>query len=169
MTAQTATTARSRQEEDHAAPSDAATDATAARQRWMSVLARTPCATLEHEWSEKFGEESWTHLREPQIGMVMVRGRAGGAGQRFNLGEMTVTRCAVTLSDGTVGHSYVKGRDRTQAQYAALFDAVMLRDGSAATFIDDLAEFQAKAKHDHARKVAATKVDFFTLVRGEDE
>jgi len=98
--------------------------------------------------------------------MGMGDGRAGVAGQRFTVGEMTVTRCAVTLSDGTVGHSYVKGRDRVQAQYAALFDAIMLRDGSASDFIDELAETQAKAKRDHARKVAATKVDFFTLVRG---
>lgn len=159
----------------HAAPTEAPnqtkTDdaAIAARQHWMAVLARTDRATLEAEWCDKFGDMSWNHLREPQIGMVMVRGRAGGAGQRFNLGEMTVTRCAVTLSDGTVGHSYIKGRDRVQAQYAALFDAVMLRDHAANTFIDALAEKQAKAKRDHAHKVAATKVDFFTLVRGEDE
>jgi alpha-D-ribose 1-methylphosphonate 5-triphosphate synthase subunit PhnG len=143
--------------------------ATAARQRWMSVLARTPRTSLETKWAASYGDQKWSMLREPQIGMVMVRGRAGGAGQRFNLGEMTVTRCAVTLSDGTVGHSYVKGRDRLQAQYAALFDAIMLRDGSASDFIDDLASAQAEAKRDHARKVAATKVDFFTLVRGEDE
>jgi alpha-D-ribose 1-methylphosphonate 5-triphosphate synthase subunit PhnG len=92
-----------------------------------------------------------------------------GAGQRFNLGEMTVTRCAVTLSDGTVGHAYVKGRDRIQAQYAALFDAIMQRDDGASDFIDMLARQQAEAKREAARKVAATKVDFFTLVRGEDE
>ncbi|MEQ8390109.1 MAG: phosphonate C-P lyase system protein PhnG [Thalassospira sp.] len=166
MTVQTAPTDRPGQGQN---PSETVDAATVARQRWMSVLARTPRITLETQWSAQYGDENWTHLREPQIGMVMVRGRAGGAGQRFNLGEMTVTRCAVTLSDGTVGHSYVKGRDRVQAQYAALFDAIMLRDGSASNFIDDLAETQANAKRDHARKVAATKVDFFTLVRGEDE
>ena len=162
MTAQAAPTKAT----DHTRTDD---DAIAARQRWMAVLARTDQTTLKAEWTEKFGDISWKHLREPQIGMVMVRGRAGGAGQRFNLGEMTVTRCAVTLADGTVGHSYVKGRDRIQAQYAALFDAVMLRDQAASTFIDTLAEKQDAAKRDHARKVAATKVDFFTLVRGEDE
>ncbi|PKR57999.1 phosphonate C-P lyase system protein PhnG [Thalassospira lohafexi] len=144
-------------------------EAIQARQRWMAVLARTERSVLETEWSNKYGDIIWNNLREPQIGMVMVRGRAGGAGQRFNLGEMTVTRCAVTLSDGTVGHSYIKGRDRVQAQYAALFDAVMLRDGAASDFIDTLAQQQAAAKRAHAHKVAATKVDFFTLVRGEDE
>jgi len=169
MTAPTATTNRSEYAPDQTQNATRIDATTAARQRWMSVLARTPRTTLEAEWSKNHADENWTHLREPQIGMVMVRGRAGGAGQRFNLGEMTVTRCAVTLSDGTVGHSYVKGRDRLQAQYAALFDAVMLRDGAAAVFIDDLAELQANTKRDHARKVAATKVDFFTLVRGEDE
>jgi alpha-D-ribose 1-methylphosphonate 5-triphosphate synthase subunit PhnG len=166
MTAHPAPNARADQKHTADTPADSHI---AARQKWMSVLARTSRARLETEWSNHYSTESWSHLREPQIGMVMVRGRAGGAGQRFNLGEMTVTRCAVTLSDGTVGHSYVKGRDRIQAQYAALFDAVMLRDGSARDFIDTLATEQAAAKRDHARKVAATKVDFFTLVRGEDE
>ncbi len=166
MTAHPAPNVRTDQDRNADTPAD---PQITARQKWMAVLARTSRARLEAEWSENHGAESWNHLREPQIGMVMVRGRAGGAGQRFNLGEMTVTRCAVTLSDGTVGHSYVKGRDRVQAQYAALFDAVMLRDGSASDFIDTLAAEQAAEKRDHARKVAATKVDFFTLVRGEDE
>lgn len=166
MTAHPAPNAKTDQDQNASPPTDAKT---AARQKWMSVLARTPRKRLEAKWSDTYSAEKWTHLREPQIGMVMVRGRAGGAGQRFNLGEMTVTRCAVTLSDGTVGHSYVKGRDRVQAQYAALFDAIMLRDGSAETFINDLADEQAARKRKHARKVAATKVDFFTLVRGEDE
>ena len=171
MTAQTAQTAGPGQDHNPLNPpqTKAVDGVTAARQRWMSVLARTPRTVLETKWADTYSDVKWSHLREPQIGMVMVRGRAGGAGQRFNLGEMTVTRCAVTLSDGTVGHSYVKGRDRLQAQYAALFDAIMLRDGSACDFIDDLATAQANAKHEHARKVAATKVDFFTLVSGEDE
>ena len=171
MTAHTARTDGPAQDHNplHQNQTEPVDQATAARQRWMSVLARTPRATLESEWTTRYGDQNWSLLREPQIGMVMVRGRAGGAGQRFNLGEMTVTRCAVTLSDGTVGHSYVKGRDRLQAQYAALFDVIMLRDGSAGDFIDDLASAQADAKRDHARKVAATKVDFCTLVRGEDE
>tara|TARA_R110000868_G_scaffold265504_2_gene524375 strand:+ start:9077 stop:9604 length:528 start_codon:yes stop_codon:yes gene_type:complete len=143
--------------------------ATAARKYWMSILARTDCNTLATHWQGNYADVAWQTLRAPQIGMVMVRGRAGGAGQRFNLGEMTVTRCSVTLADGTIGHAYVKGRDRTQAEYAALFDAVMLRDGAAQSFIDDLAQKQAVVKRDHARKIAATKVDFFTLVRGEDE
>ncbi|WP_339781755.1 phosphonate C-P lyase system protein PhnG [uncultured Thalassospira sp.] len=165
MTAQTAPDVPA-QAKDQKSNADVATSA---RQRWMAILARTDRATLEAEWRAKFGDIAWSHLREPQIGMVMVRGRAGGAGQRFNLGEMTVTRCAVTLADGTVGHAYVKGRDRFQAQYAALFDAIMLRDQASSAFIDGLADQQAAAKRDHARKVAATKVDFFTLVRGENQ
>jgi alpha-D-ribose 1-methylphosphonate 5-triphosphate synthase subunit PhnG len=171
MTAQTAQTDGPAQDHKplHQNQTEPVDQATAARQHWMSVLARTPRTTLETKWATTYGDQKWSLLREPQIGMVMVRGRAGGAGQRFNLGEMTVTRCAITLADGTVGHAYVKGRDRLQAQYAALFDAIMLRDGSASDFIDDLARAQAAAKRNHARKVAATKVDFFTLVRGEDE
>ena len=34
-------------------------------------------------------------LRGPEAGLVMVRGRTGGGGAPFNLGEMTATRCTV--------------------------------------------------------------------------
>jgi len=94
MTAQTAPNAGPSQGQT---PRQTADAETTARQRWMSVLARSPRTTLESKWLAQYGDVNWTHLREPQIGMVMVRGRAGGAGQRFNRGEMTVTRCAVTL------------------------------------------------------------------------
>ena len=50
-------------------------------------------------------------IRAPEIGAVMVRGRVGGAGDAFNLGEMTVTRCSLRLACGAVGHGYVQGRD----------------------------------------------------------
>ena len=55
----------------------------------------------------------------------MARGRPGGDGAPFNLGEMTVTRCTVRLEDGTVGHAYVAGRDMRQAELAAVLDAVL--------------------------------------------
>jgi alpha-D-ribose 1-methylphosphonate 5-triphosphate synthase subunit PhnG len=95
----------------------------------------------------------------------------GAAGAPFNLGEMTVTRCALTLADGTVGHGYVQGRSKAKAEIAAKIDAMMQTDAA-----DDLHRTilvpLLKAKEDHrmrrAAKAAATKVDFFTMVRGED-
>ena len=52
------------------------------------------------------------NLREPENGLVMVRGRIGGDGAPFNLGEATVSRAAVRLATGEVGFGYTLGRDR---------------------------------------------------------
>lgn len=102
----------------------------------------------------------------------MVQGRFGGAGAAFNLGEMTVTRCSVRLADGAVGHAWVQGRDKGHAVRAAVVDALM-QTGSAAEVADRiLAPLAAEAQAERARrtqKAAETKVEFFTLVRGEDQ
>src|SRR5262249_27118219 len=99
------------------------------RRRWMSLLALAPTEGLEAGWRQLAEPPPYRVVRGPEVGLVMVRGRAGGTGSRFNLGEMTVTRCTVEVEDGAVGHGYVGGRDRRHAELAAVFDA-MLQDDS---------------------------------------
>lgn len=145
----------------------------AARQRRLAILARTPRDTLEAAWASLADKPAFRRLKAPETGLAMIRARAGGAGQRFNLGEMTVTRCVVALDDsGAMGVGYVQGRDARKAELVALFDALSLDAGRAATIERDVigpAEAaQVAARAIRAAKVAATKVDFFTLVRGED-
>lgn len=143
----------------------------AARQGWMSLLAKASPTRLA-DLSEAFGvapEYEW--LRPPEIGGVMVRGRAGGTGAPFNLGEMTVTRCALRLETGEVGHAYVQGRDKDHARYAALVDAMMQTERARDLRESILLPLQVEAQAARARQAAkagATKVDFFTMVRGED-
>ncbi|HRQ57252.1 MAG TPA: phosphonate C-P lyase system protein PhnG [Azoarcus taiwanensis] len=142
------------------------------RQIWMSALASAPCETLDRAWNELQETPGYESLRPPETGLVMVRGRAGGTGQRFNLGEVTVTRAAVRLDSGTVGHAYVAGRDKRKAELAALFDALLLsgieHDKVTRELIEPLIEIRRKARDTTARKAAATRVNFFTMVRGED-
>ena len=142
------------------------------RKDWMSLLAKTDpeaLAALWHEAPESVtGPATW--LRAPETGAVMVRGRTGAVGAPFNLGEMTVTRCTLRLGDGTVGYGFVQGRDKTHAERAARLDAGM--QGAAASTIEaailaQLAKAHEAARTARAAKAAATKVDFFTLVRGE--
>lgn len=151
---------------------EAASDpAQAARKAWMSLLAKAPPARLAELWAAFDASPDFTWLRPPEVGGVMVRGRTGGTGAPFNLGEMTVTRCAVSLADGTVGHGYVQGRDKTHAETAAKIDALMQGESAAALEAAVLAPLRAErdqARTTRAAKAAATKVDFFTLVRGED-
>lgn len=139
-----------------------------ARQRWMSVLSKAAPARLAALMPDL---PDHNLLRPPEIGAVMVRGRIGASGGAFNLGEMTVTRCSVRLADGTVGHGYVQGRDRSHATRAAVVDALMQTAAApqiGAKVIDRLAAEMDSTRQTRAEKAAATRVDFFTLVRGED-
>jgi alpha-D-ribose 1-methylphosphonate 5-triphosphate synthase subunit PhnG len=140
------------------------------RQRWLAVLARAATHQLEACWVET-GQPVLTLLRQPETGLVMARGRAGGTGQRFNLGEITVTRCAVQSPDGHIGHGYVAGRDRRKAELVASFDALLQaparRAALLARVVEPLGTAQAEARAATARKAAATRVEFFALVRGD--
>lgn len=145
----------------------------AARKARLSVLARAPEARLRDLWQAFLGgSEVPAHdiLRGPEIGAVMVRGRAGGTGAPFNLGEMSVTRASVRLSSGAVGHGHVQGRSREAALTVALIDA-LAEDGRADEIEDAILSPLRAAAEDRttarAAKAAATKVEFFTMVRGE--
>jgi alpha-D-ribose 1-methylphosphonate 5-triphosphate synthase subunit PhnG len=135
----------------------------------MGVLARADRAALEQALDALDPPATWTRLRAPETGMVMVRGRAGGDGAQFNLGEMTVTRCAVRLACGTVGHAYVAGRDQRKAELAAALDALLQTDAHGpplrAGLIAAEAGRQQAAREDALRRAAATRVDFFSMVR----
>ncbi|RXV60459.1 phosphonate C-P lyase system protein PhnG [Roseovarius sp. A46] len=141
------------------------------RKAWMGLLARAPADDLDRLWRATGLVPEHERLRAPEVGAVMVRGRAGAEGAAFNLGEMVVTRCAVRLGDGRVGHGHVQGRGKAHAEQAALIDALM-QGGEAVRVregvLDPLVRAEAARRAERAGKAAATKVDFFTLVRGED-
>lgn len=110
-------------------------------------------------------------LRAPEIGLVMVRGRIGGDGAPFNLGEATVTRAAVALPDGVIGFGHVLGRDKDRARLSALADALWqapaTRDAVEALLAPVRARIAAETTLKRER-AAATRVDFFTMVRGDN-
>lgn len=144
---------------------------TGERRAWMGLLARAPAGRAAALLDACGARPAFDWLRRPEVGTVMVRGRAGATGAPFNLGEMTVTRCALRLGDGTVGHGWVQGRDRGAAEAAALLDArLRTAEGPAlrAAVLDPLAAEEAERRAERAGRAAATRVDFLTLVRGED-
>lgn len=140
------------------------------RQRWIGVLARAVGDELNrHESALRDAE--YQLIRAPEIGMTLVRGRMGGTGAPFNVGEMTVTRCVVRLADGRTGYSYLAGRDKPRAELAALADAHLQGPQQTHwlnTLIEPLAQAQALRRAEQDAATAASKVEFFTLVRGED-
>ncbi len=141
----------------------------AARKGWMGLLARAEAGRLASLVPDLPAHQV---LRAPEVGAVMVQGRVGGTGGPFNLGEMTVTRCSVRLDGGVVGHAYVQGRDRDHATRAAVVDALMQTDDAPRVQADVLAPLRAEEdarRQTRAAKAAATRVEFFTMVRGEDK
>ncbi len=139
------------------------------RQAWMGLVARAVPARLAALMAQPLPDHAV--LRPAEVGAVMVRGRIGAAGGPFNLGEMTVTRCSVRLASGEVGHGHVQGRDKGHALRAAVLDALMQTAQAAAVrgaVLDVLAAEEASRRLLRAQKAAATKVDFFTMVRGEN-
>lgn len=137
-----------------------------ARQHWMSVLARASAAELAHLLQAAPALPGHVVLRAPETGLAMVRGRAGGGGSPFNLGEMTVTRCSVRAA-GQVGHAYRAGRDRQAALLSARIDAALQDPALNAPLhqavIAPLAAAQHAARQHVAARAAATKVEFFTM------
>ena len=149
---------------------------TGARQRWLAVLAKAPVAVLEAAWDALDDKPAHRVLRRGETGLVMLRGRIGGAGRPFNFGEMTMTRAAVQLLDASgavsqTGFGHVAGRSARHAELVALFDAMLQdperHDAIAERVIEPLAAEQQACKASQAAKVMASKVDFFTMVRGE--
>lgn len=142
------------------------------RQQWMEVLSKAQWSDLCSLWDALIDKPECQVLRKPETGMVMVRGRMGGSGNPFNTGEATVTRCSVSTASGVKGHAYVLGRNKEHALIAAELDAGLQEPHSHANLIAKviapLETMRAERLEKHRRKTAATKVDFFTLVRGED-
>ncbi len=139
------------------------------RRDWMSLLAKARPARLAALLPDLPAHEM---LRGPETGAVMVRGRVGGTGAPFHLGEMTVTRCSLRLHCGAVGHAWVQGRDKAHARRAAAADALMQTgraDEVRAGVLDVLAAEVATSRQARAIRAATTKVEFFTMVRGEDQ
>lgn len=142
-------------------------DPNAKRRRWMAVLAHASAAEIEALLPAAGKPLAHVRLRGPEIGLVMVRGRAGGSGAPFNLGEMTVARCTVRDAAGRIGHAYVAGRDLRHAELAALLDAALQdearHDALEQAVIAPLAAAQEMARVAAAGKAAATRVQFFTM------
>jgi alpha-D-ribose 1-methylphosphonate 5-triphosphate synthase subunit PhnG len=140
------------------------------RQHWIGVLSRAQRTDFTaHEPALRDAE--YQLIRAPEIGMTLVRGRMGGSGAPFNVGEMSVTRCVVRLADGRTGYSYLAGRDKPRAELAALADAHLQGPQQArwmSELIEPLAQAHAARRARQEAETAATKVEFFTLVRGEN-
>ena len=141
-----------------------------ARQTWMAILAKSSVVDLEQQVKTLGEIPKYTFLRNSEIGLAMVRGRAGGTGEAFNLGEMTVTRCVIKMQD-IQGFGYVGGRSKRHAELAAVCDGLLQqnewRDRVQELVIQPLHTKLTARQEKQQRQTEATKVEFFTMLRGE--
>ncbi|MBK0004421.1 MULTISPECIES: phosphonate C-P lyase system protein PhnG [Erwiniaceae] len=141
-----------------------------ARQHWLSVLAHSSPQQLLAHWPSTL-QPQYQLLRAPETGLTRLQARMGGTGRRFILGDTTVTRAVVQLENGTCGYSYIIGRDKAHAERCALLDALLQGD-SAQTLHQQIIAPLAAARQEQlllrSREVASSRVDFFTLVRGDN-
>jgi alpha-D-ribose 1-methylphosphonate 5-triphosphate synthase subunit PhnG len=156
----------------HTRDGNGADEALAQRRAAMAVLAKAKAADIARGLAHVGSDVAFTDARPAEIGLVMLRGRIGGGGAPFNIGEATVTRAAVKLASGETGFGYVLGRDREKARLAALCDALWQIDAKRQPVEDHiiapLRQQQQECRTIARAQTAATRVDFFTLVRGED-
>src|SRR6516165_4034032 len=146
--------------------------ATAARRGAMAVLAQAHAEEIEQGLRAVLDPVDYVELRAPETGLVMLRGRIGGDGAAFNLGEASVTRAAVQIASGEVGIAYILGRDQKKARLSAVCDALWqskrYRDAVERRVLAPIRTRVDAERGCRRAQTAATRVDFFTLVRGED-
>jgi alpha-D-ribose 1-methylphosphonate 5-triphosphate synthase subunit PhnG len=143
-----------------------------ARQRWLSVLAHCLPEQLLAHWQPLNLHPHYEQLRVPETGLTRLQARMGGTGRRFIVGDTTVTRAVVRLDDGVCGYSYVIGRNKAHAELCAVLDALLQQSSSAERIQQQIIAPLAAARQElltqRAREIASSRVDFFTLVRGDN-
>ncbi|MEX1081827.1 MAG: phosphonate C-P lyase system protein PhnG [Halofilum sp. (in: g-proteobacteria)] len=139
------------------------------RQRRLALLARARLTQLRACWQGLDGAPGVTRLRGPEIGLAMIRGRMDARGDRFNLGEVTMTRASVRLDDDTIGHGYVLGRSLEHAEWVATYDALAQQARFAqvieATLLAPTEHAVEAARAQRRRRAGATRCSFDALVR----
>ena len=149
-----------------------ATKPVSARQSAMALLARASFEELRSGLELAGCSLECEDMRPAEVGLVMARGRISGTGRPFNLGEVSVSRAAVRLACGTTGFSYLLGRDPSRARLAAIADAWWQTDNKRMAIetylLHPVRTRIAAEKHKLRAQAAATQVDFFTMVRGDD-
>lgn len=149
-----------------------AAGAPADRQRLMRICSQATLAELSAALARLAPLPAIEVVRQPEVGLIMLRGRMGGDGAPFNAGEATITRAVVRLASGELGFSYLLGRSLEKARLAAIVDAL----GQSSRFRDrlEIVLLAPVMRRMHTEcslqraETAATRVQFFTLVRGED-
>lgn len=140
------------------------------RQEWISLLGSADPVWLEKQNTCLNLDLEPVFIVKPETGMIMMQARQDGSGPRFNLGEVTVSRCILKLGT-TMGYSMVMGSNLRHAQLAALFDALLQKPEQGLNLqnnlVPKLRQIRDQKRREYKEDIETSKVEFFTLKRGE--
>ena len=142
------------------------------RKAWLSLMATCDKKRILSLWQNSQINVDFGLIRDAEVGAVMVKARQGSTGDAFHFSEMSLTRCSVRLVSGEIGHGYHQGRSKQAAKIVALCDALAQTEAYSEIekkIFNPLNEARQKRQETLRKRAATTKVDFFTLVRGEDK
>ena len=147
------------------------TDKKSQRQQNLSVLAKASLATMLEYWQQINVDATFEFLKKPEVGMAMVRAQAGAGCENFNMGEMTMTRCVIRLDSDEIGYGFVAGRSKKKSELIAVIDACWQKDSLQKIIeekiIEPLYALQVNRAQKTSENTKTSKVNFFTMVRGE--
>lgn len=145
--------------------------ATKDRKKWIGLLGCADPKDLEAARDDLTEGLDIRYVVKPETGMIMVQAKSDGSNARFNLGEVTVSRCVLDVKNKYTGTAWIMGSDLRHAELAALFDGLLqdpdYHDLLASTLMKDLKKKQAAKNRQLAEDASDTRVEFFTLKRGE--
>ena len=142
------------------------------RKQWLSYLATADENYLISLWDNLNMKIEYNWLREPEIGSIMVQGKAGATGDNFNVGEVTITRGSLNVDEKIQGNGSVQGKKKYKTKMSVLGNPLIKTEKKKIikrNIIDKLIKYKNNKRNEILSKTEATKVDFFTLVRGENK
>jgi len=141
------------------------------RQEWIALLAKADPFLLKKAEKQLGKGIEYAYITKPETGMIMVRARADNKKSGFCLGEISVTKCILKIEKKIMGYAMVMGSDHDHAKNAALFDGLLqIPEYSSKlmqTLIPELKKISRNEKKKQAKQNQDTKVEFFTMKRGE--
>ena len=141
------------------------------RQNWIRILSGADTSRLILEYKKLAISVPHTTISGPETGLIMVQARADGSGPRFNLGEMSVSKCLLKVDDRYLGYGMVMGSEPEHARLAALFDGLLQHPDFSSQLkrdlIQKLEQEQKEAEKKMTQETGKSRVEFFTMKRGE--
>lgn len=136
------------------------------KRRLSYILAHTRVEKLEGIVEELSKKYEISKVKEPEMGLVMVKVKDGVYQEKFYIGEVLITECSVHLN-GSLGMGIIQGDEPRKAYAMAVIDAVFNNEEIDKTeLIDILKVWEEEIEDSYIEEkamVEGSKVKFETM------